>query len=94
MLFQALTQLQAGMDDATQLVNSIVGGKVIDVEACTKAKTRLETALHGDNVLETGLAARASEDVVAARKLISDLDVSIPMFWLYRSTKRLARTSN
>ena len=79
MLVQALplTQLQSEMDDATQLVNSILSGKAIDVDASTEAKKRLESAL--GIVAASGLAADPELPgftvAVKAGELISSLNV-------------------
>ena len=69
-------QLQAEMDNAKRLVNSIILGKATGIDASTKAnkaKTRLKTAL--DTVTVSGLVAR-SPVAVTAKQLISDLDVT------------------
>ena len=68
--------MQAEIDGATQLLNSIVSGKAIGIDASTKAnkaKTRLENAL--DTVTVSALVAR-SPVAVTAKQLISDLDVT------------------
>ena len=65
--------MQAEIDGATQLLNSIVSGKAIGIDASTKAnkaKTRLE------NALRTVTDAGSPTSVDAARKLISALDVT------------------
>ena len=69
---QALTQLQAEIDNAMQLVKSSSEHNAIDLETSTAAKKRLETALRS---LPPSEGAAGSPVVVAARKLISDLDV-------------------
>ena len=61
------------MDDATQLVNSIISGKAIDVHALTKLKERLETARRTANA-----SVVAEEELPvsgAASRLISNLNV-------------------
>ena len=73
-----LTQLQSEMDDATQLVKSILSGKAIDADALTTAKKRVETAL--GIVAASGLAADPelpgfTVAVVKAEELISSLNV-------------------
>ena len=76
LLFQALTQLQAEIEGAQQLLNSIVSAKATSIDASTKAnkaKTRLENAL--GTVTVSGLVAR-SPVAVTAKQLISDLDVT------------------
>ena len=67
--------MQAEVDDATQLVNSIISGKAIDVDASTAAKKRMETAL--GLVTASGLAADDGPPPVAvkAEELISSLNV-------------------
>ena len=69
---QALTQLQAEIDNATQLVKSSSEQTAIDLETSTAAKKRLETALRS---LPPSEGAADSPVVVAARQLLSDLDV-------------------
>ena len=72
-----LTQLQSEMDDATQLVKSILSGKAIDADALTTAKKRVETAL--GHVSVSGLAADPELPgftvAVKAEELISSLNV-------------------
>ena len=72
MVFQALTQLQAEVDDASQLVDSIFLGKAIDVDASTKVKERLETALR---TAEASVDAEELPVAVAVSRLISNLNV-------------------
>ena len=72
-----LTQLQSEMDDATQLVKSILSGKAIDADALTTAKKRVEIAL--GIVAASGLAADPELPgftvAVKAEELISSLNV-------------------
>ena len=72
---QALTQLQAEIDNATQLVKSSSEHNAIDLETSRNGSQRLETALLPVRSLVTSEGAAGSPVVVAARKLISDLDV-------------------
>ena len=69
---QALTQLQAEIDNAMQLVKSSSEHNAIDLGKSTAARKRLETALRS---LPPSEGAAGSPVVVAAFKLISDLDV-------------------
>ena len=83
LLFQMLTQLQTEMDGATQLVDSIVLEKGINVGASTKvkmrraslkAKIRLEVAM--SPVKASGLAAGSPNSplTATANQLLSDLE--------------------
>ena len=71
--------MQAEMDDATQLVNSIISGKAIDVDASLAAMKRMETALGHVFVIASRLAAEKGGPppvaVDKAEKLISSLNV-------------------
>ena len=70
--YQALTQLQAEIDNAKQLVKSSSEHNAIDLETSRNGSQRLETALRS---LTTSERHAGSPVVVAAFKLISDLDV-------------------
>ena len=67
--------MQAEVDDATQLVNSIVSGKAICADASIAAKKRMESAL--GLVTASGLAADDGPPPVALKveERISSLDV-------------------
>ena len=72
LFFQALTQLQAEVDEATQLVNSIISGKATDADALAKLKERLETARR---TAEASVVAEELPVSGAASRLISNLNV-------------------
>ena len=69
---QALTQLQAEIDNAKQLVKSSREHNAIDLETSRNGSQRLETALRS---LPPSEGAADSPVLVAAFKLLSDLDV-------------------
>ena len=65
--------MQAEVDEATQLVNSIISGKANDADALAKLKERLETArrtAEASVVVEEELPVSG-----AASRLISNLNV-------------------
>ena len=72
---QALTQLQAEIDNAKQLVKSSSEHNAIDLETSRNGSQRLETALRSLRSLPPSEGAADSPVVVAARQLLSDLDV-------------------
>ena len=81
--FQALTQLQDGIDKATKLMQSSYEDKVIVVDEFTKAINQLEAS--ADTV--SSWVAGASPAALAAKKLISNLKVKARRFVYARSTQ-------
>ena len=71
---QVLTQLQVGVDNATQLVKSSVEGNRIDVSTCTTMIQRLQTTLETVTAAEL---AEGSPFVTVAQQLISNLKVNL-----------------
>ena len=71
LLFQALMQLQAEIDNANQLVKSRGEDKVIDIALFMKTTKQLETV--ADSV--SSWVAEGSPVALAAKQLISNLHV-------------------